>query len=89
MASEEKLTPNPTEVSLPHSLKDWDSFCQDVENGVFVEEMFDDGLHNDSLDGDNIFGNTLPILTPTSIVPNYGKRYSLDVNKIKLPLNNK
>lgn len=61
----------------------------ELENGVFVEEMFDDGLHNDSLDGDNIFGNTLPILTPTSILPNYGKRYSLDVNKIKLPLNNK
>ncbi|MEE9450092.1 MAG: sialidase family protein, partial [Ignavibacteriaceae bacterium] len=60
----------------------------ELEDGAFIGEMFDDGMHNDSLDSDNIYGNTFPILTPTSVVPYYGKRYALDVNKINLPLNN-
>lgn len=61
----------------------------ELEDGAFFGEMFDDGMHNDSLANDNIFGNTFPILTPTLVAPYYGNRYSMDVNKIQLPLNNK
>jgi len=50
------------------------------ENNVSIE-LFDDGIHNDSLAGDNIFGNILPIVTEGR----GGDAYAIDVNKITLP----
>jgi hypothetical protein len=60
----------------------------ELGGGAFIAEMFDDGMHNDSLANDNIFGNTFPILNPALPVPHYGLAYAIDVNKINLPLNN-
>ncbi len=48
-------------------------------------QLFDDGLHNDSLANDHIFGNTLPFITEG----NSGSAYAIDINKISLPFNNK
>lgn len=64
-----------------------DIFKVSVElgNGEFIQEMFDDGVHNDSLAGDHIYGNAFPIL-PHML---RRKNYSLDVNKIRLPMDNK
>ena len=59
-----------------------------LENGAYQSQMFDDGLHNDSLANDNIYANSFPILTPSSFVPYYEYSYAIDVNKISLPLNN-
>ncbi|RKY99970.1 MAG: hypothetical protein DRQ13_01300 [Ignavibacteriae bacterium] len=58
----------------------------DLEEGTYVSKLFDDGMHNDSLDGDNIWGNTFPILTPIFGIP-YGDAYAIEVNKISLPFN--
>ena len=46
-------------------------------------ELFDDGLHNDSLANDNIYGNTLPIISEGKA----GEAYAMDLNKISLPFN--
>ncbi|MCW8812451.1 MAG: T9SS type A sorting domain-containing protein [Chlorobium sp.] len=60
-----------------------------LENGGYQSEMFDDGMHNDSLANDKIYGNTFPVLTPSSIIPYYDNSYAVDVSKINLPLNNR
>ncbi len=46
-------------------------------------ELFDDGLHNDSLANDNIFGNVLPIISEGKA----GEAYAMDLNNISLPFN--
>jgi len=46
-------------------------------------ELFDDGMHNDSLSNDNIFGNVLPIITAGRA----GNAYAMDINNITLPFN--
>jgi len=51
----------------------------------FSAELFDDGLHNDSLANDNIFGNKLPYIVEGMV----GDAYSMRVNKITLPFSNK
>ena len=48
-------------------------------------ELFDDGLHNDSLANDNIFGNVLPII----VAGKAGDAYAMDLNKITLPFNSR
>jgi hypothetical protein len=55
-----------------------------LEDSLFIGEMFDDGLHNDGEANDKVFANTFPIINAR-----YLDGYSMDVNKIKLPLNNK
>jgi hypothetical protein len=88
---------------------------KEAENDPVKYLMYDDGLHNDSLSNDNIYGSTLqngfdngtllnynfysvddlgnnssfsfnPITIPTL---NTQRDYLLDVNKLKLPLNNR
>ncbi|MBT8377752.1 MAG: T9SS type A sorting domain-containing protein [Ignavibacteria bacterium] len=49
----------------------------------FSVELFDDGLHNDSLANDNIYGNTLPIANNGK----EGDAYAMDLNNITLPFN--
>jgi hypothetical protein len=49
----------------------------------FRIELFDDGMHQDSLANDNIFGNTLPFLTTGYV----GDAYAMDLNNIILPFN--
>jgi hypothetical protein len=51
----------------------------------FTIELFDDGMHNDSLPNDNIFGNTLPIITEGY----QGGGYAMDLNNISLPFSSK
>jgi len=46
-------------------------------------ELFDDGLHNDSLANDNIYGNVLPIINEGRA----GDAYAMDLNNITLPFN--
>ena len=48
-------------------------------------ELFDDGLHNDSLANDNIYGNVIPLI----IEGKAGSEYAMDLNAITLPFNNK
>ena len=48
-------------------------------------ELFDDGLHNDSLANDSIYGNVLPLI----IEGKAGTEYAMDLNAITLPFNNK
>ena len=48
-------------------------------------ELFDDGIHNDSLANDNIYGNVLPIINDG----NAGDAYAMDLNNITLPFNRK
>jgi hypothetical protein len=52
------------------------------ETGVEIN-LYDDGLHNDSLANDNIYGNILPIESPAD----GGIAYAIDVNQITLPFN--
>ncbi len=46
-------------------------------------ELFDDGLHNDSLANDNIYGNVIPLI----IEGKAGSEYAMDLNAITLPFN--
>lgn len=48
-------------------------------------ELFNDGLHNDSLANDNIYGNVIPLV----IEGKAGTEYAMDLNAITLPFNNK
>lgn len=54
-----------------------------IEEINFEIELYDDGIHNDELPNDNIFGNVLPFVTPANDID----AYVIDVNKITLPLN--
>ena len=49
--------------------------------------MFDDGMHNDSLANDNIFGNVFPLISNQWY--GYGDAYAMDINNITLPFNRK
>ncbi|MBE0570028.1 MAG: exo-alpha-sialidase [Ignavibacteriaceae bacterium] len=48
-------------------------------------ELFDDGMHNDSLANDNIYGNVIPLI----IEGKAASEYAMDLNGITLPFNNK
>jgi hypothetical protein len=50
-----------------------------------VEELFDDGMHNDLELGDAVYGNEFPF----SPVSGYTKSYFMHVNNIEMPMNNK
>ncbi|MBT8392740.1 MAG: T9SS type A sorting domain-containing protein [Ignavibacteriaceae bacterium] len=54
-----------------------------IADSVYMEEMFDDGMHYDGEANDLIFGNVFPI-----IVTRYESGYYLNANKIQLPLSN-
>ncbi len=59
-----------------------------IESGEYQAQMFDDGMHDDSLASDNIFGNSFPLLSPTTGSP-YGDAYQIEVNNLSLPFNEK
>jgi hypothetical protein len=56
-----------------------------IEQINLITELFDDGMHNDSLANDNIFGNTLPFITEGY----HGDAYAMDLNNISLPFSSK
>lgn len=60
------------------------SVTASMEGSIYTAEMFDDGLHYDGAANDSVFANTFPF-----IQERYLEGYSLYVNKIDLPLNNK
>ena len=48
-------------------------------------ELFDDGLHNDSLANDNIYGNVIPLIIEGKV----GDEYAMDLNAITLPFDHR
>jgi hypothetical protein len=55
-----------------------------LDDSSFTREIFDDGMHNDKMANDSIFGNIFPLATS-----GYSNDYILNVNQIELPLDNK
>jgi len=60
------------------------SVTASMENSIYTAEMFDDGLHNDGAANDSVFANVFPF-----VLERYLYGYSLYVNKIDLPLDNR
>jgi len=55
-----------------------------INDSVYKYELYDDGMHEDELAEDGIYGNILPI-----IEQEYTDKYRMEVNKILLPMNNR
>jgi len=61
-----------------------DRVIVNLQDKTLLGELYDDGLHNDGMSNDKIFGNTFPFINPLVF-----DEYVVRVNNIKLPINTK